>query len=108
MRELADLQLAITAIEQVIRDKQDPSFVRSLDSQAPVKGRARMPREVAFDEPVVRTVEQAAQMVAPARAVRLSTLLVRERAVDGSEVAEACEAFRAWACDELPSAPRAH
>jgi hypothetical protein len=33
LRELADLQLAITAIEQVIRDKQDPSFVRSLDSE---------------------------------------------------------------------------
>ena len=33
LRELANLQLAIMAIEQVVRDKQDQSFLRSFESQ---------------------------------------------------------------------------
>ena len=32
MRDLADLQLAIMATEQVIRDKQDASFLRSFEN----------------------------------------------------------------------------
>jgi hypothetical protein len=35
LRELAHLQLTITAIEQVIRDKQDPVFVRALGGPDP-------------------------------------------------------------------------
>jgi hypothetical protein len=79
-----------------------------------------MPHDVAFDEPVVtqmhghpvRTVEQAAQIVRSRLREqftmrRLSTLLVLERAADGLEVAEAREAFCAWARAELPSARRA-
>jgi hypothetical protein len=33
LRELSQLQLVIIAIEQVIRDKQSSSFVRSLENQ---------------------------------------------------------------------------
>ena len=32
LRELADLQLVIMASEQVIKDKQDPSFLRSFEA----------------------------------------------------------------------------
>ena len=32
LRELADLQLAIMATEQVIKDKQDTSFLRSFEN----------------------------------------------------------------------------
>jgi hypothetical protein len=32
LRELADLQLAIMATEQVIKDKQEPSFLRSFEN----------------------------------------------------------------------------
>ena len=74
-----------------------------------------MPQDVAFDEPVVvqlssqpvRTVEQAARIVrshlqAQFTMQRLNTLLVLERAADGSEVAEARQAFCSWARHELP------
>jgi hypothetical protein len=33
LRELADLQLAIMAVEQVIKDKQDAAFMRSFENQ---------------------------------------------------------------------------
>jgi hypothetical protein len=32
LRQLADLQLAIMATEQVIKDKQDPAFMRSYEN----------------------------------------------------------------------------
>jgi hypothetical protein len=32
LKELAELQLVIMATEQVIKDKQDPSFTRSFES----------------------------------------------------------------------------
>ena len=73
-------------------------------------------RDVAFDEPVlvsvstepVRTVEQAAQIVrlhlqAKFTIHRLNTLLALERAADGSEIAEAREAFCSWVCAERPA-----
>ena len=76
-----------------------------------------MPRDLAFDEPIVtqadghpvRTVEQAARIVRSRLREqftmrRLSTLLVLERAADESEIAEAREVFSSWARDELPPA----
>jgi hypothetical protein len=73
-----------------------------------------MYRDVVFDEPVlvqistepVRTVEEAAQIVrshlrAKFTIHRLNTLLTLERAADGSEIAEAREAFYSWACAEV-------
>ena len=73
-------------------------------------------RDVAFDEPVlvpistqpVRTVEEAAQIVRlhlreKFTIHRLNTLLVLERAADGSEIAEARQAFYTWMCAERPA-----
>ena len=72
--------------------------------------------DVAFDEPVVledsaepiRTVAQAAQIVrsfleAQFTIARLTTLLALERAAEGSEVAEARQAFCSWARKEQPA-----
>jgi hypothetical protein len=72
-----------------------------------------MPHDVAFDVPVVlpdsakpiKTVEQAAQVVrsllqAQFTIDRLTVLLALERAAEGSEVAEARQAFCMWACKE--------
>jgi hypothetical protein len=76
--------------------------------------------DVAFDEPVVledsaepiRTVAQATQIVrsfleAQFTIARLTTLLTLERAAEGSEVAEARQAFCSWAHKEQPAMPPA-
>ena len=70
-------------------------------------------RDVAFDEPVilpdsaepVRTVGQAAQIVQSLletqfTIARLTILLALERAAEGVEIAEARQAFCAWAHQE--------
>ena len=75
-----------------------------------------MDRDCAFDTPVIlsasrepiRTVGQAVGVLQQRlqqqfTMARLTTLLILERAADGAEVAEARQAFCAWASSEEPA-----